>query len=232
MTASFSPEPVTPTSAEAADSLRGLARLERAVFGRLAHWVRPWLAGTDSAESLSFFPNDPPAVWRDRRLFYAIALTVILIDQISKWLIEANMPLNSQWEPIAGLAPYFQFTHVANRGTAFGLFSGASWLFAIFAAVVSLAIAYFNYDLPTRSLPLRVALGLTVGGALGNFIDRLRLGHVTDFIDFDLSPILKIRLADWAIFNVADLCVVSGAILLAYLLFTSAPTPRPSPSTP
>lgn len=231
MTASLPSDPTPSTPVESAKPINVPARLERAIFGPLAHWLQPWLRGADSAEMPAFFPDDPPAVWRDRRLFYLLALGIILIDQISKRLIEANMPLNSQWEPIAGLAPYFQFTHVTNRGTAFGLFTGASWLFALFAVVVSLGIAVFNYDLPTRSRPVRLALGLIVGGALGNLIDRLRQGFVTDFIDFDLSPILKIRLADWAIFNLADLCVVTGAILLAYLLFTSAPAAHPTPTT-
>ncbi len=200
-----------------------LTRLETAFFGAILRFLHRIRLLTTTTPPL--FPHDPPATPRDRRVFYKLALLIILLDQVSKWLIEAKMPLNSQWAVIPSLFPYFQFTHVANFGTAFGLFPDASVLFALIAAAVALGIAVFNYEMATRSRSLRLALGLIMGGALGNLIDRLRLGYVTDFIDLDLSPILKTRLADWAIFNVADMCVVGGAIFLAFLLITS-PAPE------
>jgi signal peptidase II len=153
-----------------------------------------------------------PASWAQRFLPLFVAAIVIIFDQTTKRLIEANIPYNTSWAPFPGLAPIFQFTHTGNTGIAFGMFTGGSVIFAVVAAVVTTVILLYNYTLPAGNVGLRVVLGLLIGGALGNLIDRVRLGHVTDFLDF----------GPWPIFNVADTAVVLGALVMAWLMWAEA----------
>ena len=153
-------------------------------------------------------------------LLLAGAVTLIL-DQISKRLIEARLPLYTESIPVETLYPYFRFTHTANYGAAFGIFQSGGMLFGVVAAIVAVVILYYNYVLPPGQRLLRLALGLQLGGALGNLIDRLRLGYVTDFMDVDVSTIVHIPyISDWPIFNMADMAIVGGVILLAWLMIT------------
>jgi len=145
-----------------------------------------------------------------RRLWVIwVAAAVIVLDQISKYIIENNLPLYKSWAPFPEFAHIFRISHVSNTGIAFGLFPGGSSLFAWAAVIVTIAILIYNFTLPDGHTLLRIALGLQVGGALGNFIDRMRMGHVTDFLDFSL----------WPVFNLSDLSVVSGALLLALIIW-------------
>lgn len=137
-----------------------------------------------------------------------VAPIILLIDQITKRLVEANIPLYTSWAPIPGLESVIQFTHTANTGAVFGLFQGTSMFFAALAMVVAAGIVYFSLTLPGGQWLLRLALGLQLGGALGNLTDRLRIGHVTDFID--IGP--------WYIFNVADMALIGGIILFGIVL--------------
>ena len=107
------------------------------------------------------------------------------------------------------LESVFRIFHIYNTGATFGLFSGGGTIFRYVAILVSLGIIYYNFVLPGNQWLLRLALGLQMGGALGNMIDRFRIGHVTDFID--IGP--------WYIFNLADLSIVSGAVILGLLVF-------------
>lgn len=145
---------------------------------------------------------------KDRGIVLLVAAAVILLDQLSKYLVIQSLPLYQSWAPIPALAAFFQITHVANTGTAFGLFPNVGWLFGLMAVVVSGAIIYFNERIASGNIWLRVALGLELGGALGNLIDRVRLGYVTDLLDF----------GPWPVFNLADLAIVSGAVLLAWIV--------------
>jgi len=141
-------------------------------------------------------------------ILFLVAGGVILLDQFSKRLVEQSLALYEAWAPIPALEPYFRVLHATNTGAVFGLFQGGGLLFALMALIVSVGIIYYNHTLPAGNFWLRVALGLTLGGALGNLIDRFRLGHVTDFLDF----------GPWPVFNVADMAVVGGAILLGWLV--------------
>ncbi len=143
-----------------------------------------------------------------RWLPFPVAGLVILLDQFSKYLVEANLPVYTYWAPIPALENLFRVTHTTNTGAAFGLFPAGSLFFAVMAVVVTTFIIYFNFTLEGNQVLLRVALGLVLAGALGNFIDRVRLGHVTDFLDF----------GPWAIFNVADTAVVSGVIIMGWVM--------------
>lgn len=138
-----------------------------------------------------------------------VALFILILDQASKYAIEATVPYNSSWMPLEWLAPFFQITHIGNTGIAFGLFSGGSMIFALVALVVTAVLFYYNYSLPSGHIALRIILGVILGGALGNLIDRLRQGYVTDFLDF----------GPWPVFNVADMAVVFGALTLAWLMW-------------
>lgn len=143
-----------------------------------------------------------------RLILLLVAATVILADQMSKWLVEHQLPLNASWAPFPDYAHLFRITHVSNTGAAFGLFPSGSSLFTVIAAIVAVVILFYNFQLPAGYRILRVALGFQLGGALGNLVDRLRIGHVTDFLDF----------GPWPVFNLADTAIVAGVVLLGLLM--------------
>ncbi|MEJ2750908.1 MAG: signal peptidase II, partial [Anaerolineae bacterium] len=120
----------------------------------------------------------PTNLTRQRLLLLIIAGCVVLVDQFSKLVVEIFLPLYRSWTPLPHLLPAFRFSHIGNTGSAFGLFPHNSTFFAWVALFVSLAILIYNYHLSDRQFWLRLALGLQLGGALGNLSDRLRLGHV------------------------------------------------------
>jgi signal peptidase II len=149
------------------------------------------------------------AEMREKVFLFVVTAVIILLDQFSKFIVEATMPINSSYAPIPALEPIFKLTHVTNTGAAFGLFQGGGNLFTIVAVVVTIVILYHNYTLPAGQTAVRLALGLQLAGALGNVIDRYRLGHVTDFLDF----------GPWPVFNVADTSIVAGVVILIWLMF-------------
>jgi signal peptidase II len=145
------------------------------------------------------------------------AALVVLLDQLSKRWIERNVPLYGSLVPFPALEEVFTITHFTNTGAAFGLFRDQNLLFVAIAAVVVLSIFVYSRYLPHDRLLVQVALGLQLGGAIGNMIDRVRLGHVTDFLYFRRLPIIN---QPWPAFNVADMAIVVGVILLAYFMLT------------
>jgi signal peptidase II len=173
-------------------------------------------------------PEGVMPYYRRKRLFGWIGTAVILLDQLTKWKIEATMPLNTSLAPFPELYPYFQLSHIANTGSVFGILPQAKWIITILAVFVTFGIAYFNYQLPSPSLKLRLALGLLFGGAVGNLIDRFRIGHVTDFLNFNLrpltQPLIDIPILDWAVFNVADMAISGGIALLIYIMWREPET--------
>jgi signal peptidase II len=136
------------------------------------------------------------------------AAVVILLDQISKRWIEGNLPIGDSLVPFPSLANFFTITHFTNTGAAFGLFRGQSFLFVAIGIAVAVAIIVYMRYLPRDQFLVQLALGLQLGGAIGNMIDRVRQGHVTDFIYFHF----------WPAFNVADMAIVAGVSLMALLL--------------
>jgi signal peptidase II len=143
-------------------------------------------------------------------LFLGVAAAVFVLDQISKYVVLTNLSLGQAWNPIPLLNAFVTVTHVTNTGAAFGLFQDYGTLFAIVAVVVVVGMVVFYRYLPSDRVWLRVSLGLQLGGALGNLLDRVRLGTVVDFIDFKV----------WPVFNLADTAIVCGVSILAfYLLF-------------
>ena len=146
--------------------------------------------------------------WRNAVLFI-IALLVVTADQLTKLWIRSNLPVG-QSLPETG---FFRLTHVHNTGAAFGLFYGQSFPLMVVALVGVVIILLYAFFLHRRfpSLDYRLtnsALGLVLGGTIGNLIDRLRSGYVTDFIDVGI----------WPVFNIADSAIVVGIIIFAYSL--------------
>jgi signal peptidase II len=137
-----------------------------------------------------------------------IAVAVILIDQLSKYLVTTNLPLYGSWSPLPGPDPFFRIIYVYNTGAAFGLFKDLGPIFTLIAIVVIFAIVYYSRRLSEDEWLLRVALGLQLGGAIGNLLDRVRLGHVIDFIDIGFGT------TRWYTSNLADVSIVLGVILL------------------
>ncbi len=173
-------------------------------------------------------PNQMMPFYRRKQFFVWVGAVVIILDQLTKRQIEMSMPINTSITPFPALYPYFQIAHVANTGTAFGLFPQAKWLFTVLAVVVALWLVYFNYQSPAPSAKLRLTLGLLFGGAIGNLISRFRLGHVTDFLHVNLRPLLQpiidIPILNWPVFNVADMAVSAGIGIMIYIMLREPET--------
>ena len=139
------------------------------------------------------------AMYRDRVLISAVAL-VVLFDQLTKFIIRANL---SEGDSVPSQG-FFRFTYYENSGTIFGLFPSAT---VILTVVSFLAIGFLIYFFRTQRSPglvMRIAIGILLGGAVGNLIDRLFKGEVTDFVD----------VGRWPIFNIADASITVGIFLL------------------
>ena len=142
----------------------------------------------------------------------AVALAALGADQLTKSVVSSHLALD---EGIHVVGP-FSIHHVQNSGIAFGLFSSAT---AAVIALTSVAVAWmlvFFARSGARHPILPAALGLVIGGSLSNLIDRVRLGHVTDFLDFKY----------WPAFNLADSFIVIGVVILFVVLFFSDREPR------
>lgn len=143
---------------------------------------------------------------------FAVAGTVVVLDQITKFLVRAYVLLGEIWSPWPWLTPYARIVHINNSGAAFGMFQGFADIFAILAIVVVVVILYYYPRIPSNEWALRLALGLQLGGALGNLIDRLRFqGHVTDFISVATFPV----------FNIADASISIGVVILIVSIWFS-----------
>lgn len=136
---------------------------------------------------------------------YLVAATAFVLDRASKLLVQRNLPLNSPQKLLGGL---IYLTHTQNSGAAFSVGLNYGSVFLVLAAAVSVAIVVYNRRVPPSDIWLRVGLGLILGGALGNALDRAVAGSVTDFVD----------LRWWPVFNLADSCIVVGAVISAMRL--------------
>ena len=154
------------------------------------------------------------------RFGLSLAVLVLILDQVTKWLVR-----DALWQPPRRieLVGFLDLVPVENRGISFGLLqseSGAGvWLISAFALAVSAGLGFWLSRV--RRLWPALALGLVIGGALGNLIDRLRLGWVIDFIDFHVAA------WHWPAFNMADAAITVGvAMLLIDGLFGKAKKPK------
>ena len=177
---------------------------------------------TSSASTSTPPPNTPVSVpvaqaslWRRIWVLLATVAIAIVADQFTKNLVETNIGLYDQVMIAPWLSPYLTFTHTMNTGAAFSLLPQGGAIFFIVGIIVAALILYYAPRLPVADWLSRIALGLQLGGALGNLIDRVRQGYVTDFIHFQIPEINF----DFPVFNVADSCIVVGVILLIAISF-------------
>ena len=133
-------------------------------------------------------------------MLFTIAGIIIILDQITKAIIRASIPFGGQWMPLEWLSPYFRFVHWENTGAAFGLFQGGGLIFAILAVIVTVFIVIYYPQIPKDEKLMRVAISMQLGGAIGNLIDRIVFGPVTDFISVGTFPV----------FNIADSSITVG----------------------
>jgi len=146
-------------------------------------------------------------------LMIIIIILIIGLDQLTKFIFNNNLVLNS---PNPVLKGFFYLTLVHNRGAAFGILKNQLLLF-ILSSIFAIILIYFNLKKSKQNNKLslnNLALGLILSGAIGNLIDRLFLGYVIDFLDFCV----------WPVFNVADSAITVGAVLLAWSLLKEIKT--------
>ena len=146
-----------------------------------------------------------------RKMSYLlISLAVLVLDQWTKWLVELHLPYHSAHPVIPG---FFNLTHVRNSGVAFGLFASdhgkSSMLLVLLGLGALLAVGLYFWFTSSKDRLLLTALALVVGGAIGNLIDRISSGAVTDFIDIYVGN------HHWPSFNVADSAISVGIVLMA-----------------
>ena len=147
--------------------------------------------------------------WQDLWLLPVVALTTVALDQWVKREVTALLAPNLSWTPIPALGQWFALTYVTNTGAAFGLFPNYGNIFMLVAVVVVIAITVYYWRMPSGQTLIKISLGLQLGGAVGNLLDRLQYGYVVEFSTSEF----------WPVFNLADASIVLGAVLLAYALF-------------
>ncbi|WP_430002761.1 signal peptidase II [Metabacillus fastidiosus] len=143
--------------------------------------------------------------------YYLIAILIIGIDQWTKWLIVANMKLG---ESITVFENLLYITSHRNRGAAWGILEGQMWFFYIITAAVVIGLVYYMQKYVKNNVLMGISLSLMLGGAIGNFIDRVFRGEVVDFIHTYIFSY------NFPIFNVADssLCVGVGLLFIQMIL--------------
>ena len=145
-------------------------------------------------------------VVKDYLTLFGVAGVIIAFDQWTKWLVRENIEFGAQWLPewLSWLSPYARIVHWYNSGAAFGMFQNGGMIFTVLAFIVIGAIIYYYPRVEAEDWTLKLAMGLQLGGAAGNLVDRLLVGKVTDFISIGAFPV----------FNVADSSITIGVIVL------------------
>lgn len=141
---------------------------------------------------------------RDYALLFSVAGMIIALDQWTKALVRVNLSLGEHWSPWVWLEPYARIVHWKNTGAAFGMLQEFGGVFTVLAIIVAIVIVYYFPRVSRHDWHLRFAMGLQLGGALGNLIDRLTIGWVTDFVSIGSFPV----------FNVADSSISIGVAVL------------------
>lgn len=149
------------------------------------------------------------------------ALAILVADQVSKALVVATLALG---ERVRVLDDVVQIWHAQNRGAAFSLFQGGSIVFLVVSVLSVGMVAYFHRGLRSRAWWLHLVLGIILGGTLGNFVDRLRQGYVTDWVSVGFGD------TRWPTFNVADSSIVVGIGALVLYLLLNNPDRQEAPA--
>ena len=144
----------------------------------------------------------------------AVCLPIIFLDQATKYWIEGTLPVSHS---IQVARHFFHITHIQNTGGAFGMFSGLQFphFHTLFILITVLAIGFIGFlywKLPTHQYWPAMGMALIVSGAIGNLVDRIRLGKVTDFIDVHFYSY------HWPAFNIADSAITTGSVILGICL--------------
>ena len=142
--------------------------------------------------------------WSGYLFLVFIAGLVVFADQWTKAWVRAHLSYGESIVPFSWMAPYARIMNWRNAGASFGMFQQFGGIFTILAIVVALMIIYYFPRIGRGDWALRLAMGLQLGGALGNLIDRLQRGYVTDFVSVGTFPV----------FNVADASITLGVIIL------------------
>ena len=169
---------------------------------------------TDGLTPISAAERQFGATWHQWLSLAAVALAGLGADQLTKAIVTSRLDLNDQVHVVGA----FSIHHVTNSGIAFGLFARATSLVILLTGLAVAWMLYFFARSGSRHPVLPVALGLVIGGSVSNLTDRVRLGHVTDFLDFKY----------WPAFNLADTFIVVGvAALLLALVASDRQSSRP-----
>jgi signal peptidase II len=147
------------------------------------------------------------------RLLLVVPGIILLLDRITKWIVQSRFAL---YEQVDVLGSVIRLTYIHNPGAAFGLYLGpwSRQIFLVLSAVAIAVLAALYWFTPAAERARLLAIALIGGGALGNFIDRLRSARgVVDFVDVGFGTLR------WPVFNVADMAVTTGAIVLALSLW-------------
>jgi signal peptidase II len=146
---------------------------------------------------------------------FAISGAVFALDQFTKWLVRESLDLH---ESIAVLGQdFFRLTYVENEGIVFGMAFGSRTFLIVFTTVAVIFLIFYIFRMKYNSPVPKIALSVVLGGALGNLYDRIFIGEVVDFLDFDFPDFIMTR---WPVFNIADSSISVGmAILIFYLIF-------------
>lgn len=138
-------------------------------------------------------------------ILWLTAIIIFLLDRFTKYLVKTNM---EPGQTIPVIQDFFHLTYIENSGAAFGILKNRTWPLILVTIVILVFLIYLAYTMARNNKWLLVSLGLIIGGALGNLLDRIQTGLVVDFFDFR---------GIWRfIFNVADVGVVVGVIILAW----------------
>ena len=150
-------------------------------------------------------------IYRDFVLIQ-LAVLIFLIDQFTKFVVRDQLQFRESF-PQEG---FFRFTHVHNTGSAFGIFQdqNTALIFVSIIGIAILVLIYRSQVMPTGLL--RLSIGLQIGGATGNLLDRLLIQHVTDFVD----------IGTWPVFNVADASIITGLVILGYIFLVAKPVDK------
>lgn len=146
-------------------------------------------------------------IWRNLLLGLPIALSVVLLDQATKLMIHHTLHLG---ESVRVIGDFLRITYIRNPNSAFGISLGAKFPYELVSGGIALVL--FLLLLWEHQPEMVLVYGLLIGGAIGNLLDRIRLGEVIDWIDLGLSPTLR-----WPVFNVADSAVTVGIVILLFL---------------
>lgn len=157
----------------------------------------------------------------DYLFLFLIAGTIVFFDQLTKAWIRQNLELGEIYSPIIWLSDFVRLLHWKNYGAAFGIFQNGSLIFTILAFIVSLVIIYYFPQVPRDQWIIRTAMAMMLGGAVGNLIDRLHQGYVTDFISVSEFPV----------FNIADASISTGVVVL-FIGMWLQDRKKPEPDSP